>query len=918
MLKNIKISHKLALMVAIPILGLVYFTIDSTLEKREIVNQMNLLQELSELAVKSSSLIHELQKERGMSAGFIGSQGARFAQELQVQRVSTDNAIKKLDSLVKHFNFKPFGNEIKETMEINFTELNAIEARRNLVDDFSVEKQLGYYTTIINSLFIGINYLSKVITHAELSNRVVTYVNLLQAKEKAGIERATLNNAFSQGHFAPGTYREFILLVGAQDIYIKNFFFFATPSQKKRYRETMQKGPSVETVKQIRKSAVKKTVRFQILVDLRAHAGYGGLIHQLNNYLLWGEQQYIDAFRQQYQNASTILALYKNLPDISPSEIKNIEIIENTFGTYNRYLAMAIALKKQQKSVEDIEAIIEIDDAPVIEALNELLSGGRLDIEPTYWWKMATGRINLLKAVEGQISSELKESASTLKNEAQSIFIFYLIIAGGTILLTLFVSYFFAFGITKPLKNLVNVANKIASGDRDIKINVNSRDETGQLSSAMTLMLHSINRSEMMLKETSQAYARFVPDEFLQLLNKNQITDIQLGNHLEMNMTVLFSDIRSFTTLSEKMSPQKNFNFINAFLKEMGPIIREHNGFIDKYIGDAIMALFINADDALKASITMLKMLENFNQIHQPPASKIRIGIGLNTGKLMLGIIGEHNRLQCTVISDAVNLASRLEGITKTYKDSLIISQNTLDSLTNSSQYTTRFLDNLKVKGRSERVNIYEVLDGEPEELQEAKLATLPIFEKAVRLYQQHKFSEVEELMQTCLQHNPLDIAAEMYIERCQNFLKIDYSKNWEAIAKVVEWTPNLLIGNQIIDEHHKELLVRVKNLIMSVGSGKTEEEVCEMISFLEGYVVTHFEIEEMYMQQYNYPAYALHKEQHMQFIEMVNKLRNDYKNNKLGHLYLATQIQQEIADWLVFHIGECDKDLGQFLKDKA
>ncbi|RKZ93258.1 MAG: hypothetical protein DRR19_01755, partial [Candidatus Parabeggiatoa sp. nov. 1] len=181
MLKNIKISHKLALMVAIPILGLVYFTIDSTLEKREIVNQMNLLQELSELAVKSSSLIHELQKERGMSAGFIGSQGARFAQELQVQRVSTDNAIKKLDSLVKHFNFKPFGNEIKETMEINFTELNAIEARRNLVDDFSVEKQLGYYTTIINSLFIGINYLSKVITHAELSNRVVTYVNLLQA-----------------------------------------------------------------------------------------------------------------------------------------------------------------------------------------------------------------------------------------------------------------------------------------------------------------------------------------------------------------------------------------------------------------------------------------------------------------------------------------------------------------------------------------------------------------------------------------------------------------------------------------------------------------------------------------------------------------------------------------------------------------
>jgi len=182
-----------------------------------------------------------------------------------------------------------------------------------------------------------------------------------------------------------------------------------------------------------------------------------------------------------------------------------------------------------------------------------------------------------------------------------------------------------------------------------------------------------------------------------------------------MNMTVLFSDIRSFTTLSEKMSPQDNFSFINAYLKEMGPIIREHNGFVDKYIGDAIMALFTRTDDALKASVVMLKMLDIFNKTQPNKGlTPIRIGIGLNTGKLMLGIVGEKNRLQCTVISDAVNLASRLENITKTYKGSLIISQSTLDNLTNPSQYTTRFLDNIKVKGRTERVNIFEVFETDP------------------------------------------------------------------------------------------------------------------------------------------------------------------------------------------------------------
>ncbi len=712
-------------MVAIPIIGLIYFTTAIILDKREIVTKMNLLQALSLLTVKSSSLIHELQKERGMSAGFLGSQGAEFSTELLAQKVKTDKAIKELDSFVKFFNFKPFGTEIKYTLETIFVELNAIETRRNLVNQFNIsaEEQIRYYTTIIDSVLIGINHLSKVITHAELSNRVVTYVNLLQAKEKAGVERATLNSAFSRGHFAPGMYRKFILLVGAQDIYIKNFLFFATPSQKQRYHNTMQEGLYVEEVEKIRKSVLKKSVKFQLLLELRTHAGYGGLIHQLNNYVLWGEPKYIEAFHQRNQNASTILEIYKNLPYVSPSEIRHIEIIENTFKTYKRYLATAIDLKNQQKTVDEIDAIIEIDEAPVISALNHLLNGSRLEVEPTYWWEMATGRINLFKRVEDQISADLKASAETLKKDAHSVFILSLIITSGTILLTLFLSYVFARGITKPLKSLVNVAHKISANDRNIEIKVNSKDEIGELSSAMAQMLDAIaiqkleirerKLAEVKLEETSQAYARFVPNECLQLLDKADILEVQLSNHVEMNMTILFSDIRSFTALSEKMSPEENFNFINAYLNEMGPIISTHQGIIDKYIGDAIMALFINADDALNAAIAMLHKLEEFNKT-QPSFPSIQIGIGLNTGNLMLGIVGEKNRLQCTVISDAVNLASRLENITKTYKGSLIISQSTLDNLTNPSQYTTRFLDNIKVKGRTERVNIFEVFETDP------------------------------------------------------------------------------------------------------------------------------------------------------------------------------------------------------------
>jgi hemerythrin len=930
MLKNIKIKYKLALMIVIPILGLIYFTIDSTLEKLKIVNEMNSLQDLSTLTVKSSSLIHELQKERGMSAGFLGSHGVEFTEELKIQRLKTDIALKELKYCVDNFNFNNFNNEVKETLKIIFTELAGLGPRRVRVDTLkaSLERLLLYYTAIVNALLTEINHLSKIITQAELSNMVVTYVNLLQAKEKAGIERAALNSALSQGYFTPNMYKKFIRLVGAQEIYVTNFFFFATPHHKKYYRDTMQ-GKFVDEVSRIRQLSTKKSFKFQMIATLHAYIGYDGLINHLNNYILWGESKYIVNFNKQYKSALTILETYKNLPEVSTSEIEYLETIENTFDIYQKYLVAAIALKKEQKSIEEIDAIIEIDDAPIIQALHHLLKNGHLDVEPTQWWEVATERINLFKAIEDRISSDLKTSAHALKREAQKTFVFYLIITGVTILLTLFLSYLLAYGITKPLKILVRVANQIAAGNRNIDIQVNSLDETGQLSKAMKQMLSSINQSEAiqqkeinerkqaekMLRATNQAYARFVPNEFLQLLNKNHILDIQLGNHVQMNMTVLFSDIRSFTTLSEKMSPPENFNLINTYLNQMGPIIREYGGFVDKYIGDAIMALFTNADAALNASIAMLHQLTKFNQTTESNHS-LKIGIGLNTGQLMLGIIGEQHRLQGTVISDAVNLASRLEDATKTYKGSLIISQNTLDNLNNPSQYAIRFLDNIKVKGRSKRLNIFEVFDADPTLVREGKLVSVTTFEEGAHLYQKQKFSEAQRLMQACLVLNPDDAPAEIYIQRCQNFLKLNQSDYWEELGKKVEWTKHLAIDDSVIDAQHQELFIRIKNLIMSIGSGKTEEEIEEMIKFLESYVISHFQVEEMYMEQYNYPDYPLHKEQHTLFLKHVEQLRQIYRTRG-GDLYLALKIQQDIVEWLTAHIGHADKEFGLFLKLK-
>ncbi|MDY6940884.1 MAG: CBS domain-containing protein, partial [Cyanobacteriota bacterium] len=221
------------------------------------------------------------------------------------------------------------------------------------------------------------------------------------------------------------------------------------------------------------------------------------------------------------------------------------------------------------------------------------------------------------------------------------------------------------------------------------------------------VLIDALNQHQQRLYKLNQAYERFVPRQFLQLLHKRSIIDVELGDRVQEKMSILFCDIRSFTSLSEKMTPEDNFRFINAYLSRMEPAILDNGGFIDKYLGDAIMALFgRNADDAVQAGIAMLDTLNRYNQTRQhPDRPPIRIGIGINTGDLMLGTVGGRTRMDGTVISDAVNLASRLEGLTKNYGVSLLISDRTFLAMKDRSDCDLRLIDRVQVKGKSEMVS---------------------------------------------------------------------------------------------------------------------------------------------------------------------------------------------------------------------
>ncbi len=286
--------------------------------------------------------------------------------------------------------------------------------------------------------------------------------------------------------------------------------------------------------------------------------------------------------------------------------------------------------------------------------------------------------------------------------------------------------------------------------------------------------LRKINQElEFALEQQSkltEAAKRFVPNEFVSLLSRDSLSDVQLGDSVENEMSILFSDIRDFTALSEGMTPQENFKFINAYLSRMEPGIIENNGFIDKYIGDAIMALFgHSAVDAVKAGIAMLHSLDDYNRYRTNAGYvPIKIGIGINTGSLMLGTVGATNRMDSTVIGDAVNLAARVESLTKSYGVSMLITQNTFLKLIDNQCYAIRNIGRVRVKGKSDLVTIHEVFETDKPEVKEGKLATLTIFAEALYWYSASKHIEAAQLFYECLQQNPLDQVAQNYMDRCQ------------------------------------------------------------------------------------------------------------------------------------------------------
>jgi class 3 adenylate cyclase len=228
-------------------------------------------------------------------------------------------------------------------------------------------------------------------------------------------------------------------------------------------------------------------------------------------------------------------------------------------------------------------------------------------------------------------------------------------------------------------------------------------------------MADVLERSFARLRGTVAAFERFVPRKFLAVIAPTGIENIQVGSRQERVMTILFCDIRGYTSLSEASTAEQMFDLLNEYLAEMGTAIEENGGFIDKYIGDAIMALFDDShtDRSIDAALAMRRRLADFNLRRREAGLRpVDIGIGIHRGSCIMGTVGFQSRIDSTVIGDAVNLASRVEGLTKQYQADVLVTGAVREGLEHPEHYALRLVDGAaRAKGKDLTFQLYAVDD---------------------------------------------------------------------------------------------------------------------------------------------------------------------------------------------------------------
>ncbi|MEK3881845.1 adenylate/guanylate cyclase domain-containing protein [Paenibacillus sp. PL2-23] len=337
------------------------------------------------------------------------------------------------------------------------------------------------------------------------------------------------------------------------------------------------------------------------------------------------------------------------------------------------------------------------------------------------------------------------------------------------------------------LRKLRRSVMEMASGNWDVRVHIRSQDEVGDLGEQFNLMAKHIRTYIQDITTFSEASHRFVPQQIFKYLGKKGITEVHLGDQVQGNMSVMVSNIRSFNQLSKQLSPKQNFDFMNGFLKRFSPYVRTEEGLISKYLGAGFMALFPRrADDAIRAAIGIRRELISYNDsLRASGYAPVELGIALHKGPLMLGIVGEEQRMEGNVISDDVNVTAALERLSETVGASILVTKSFFDQLRTPERIRHRYLGRIGFGDKEQSLELIDVYEGDTDKERQLKDRTKAMFERGIQLCQEGRFFDARETFIEVIKINRFDKAAKLYFYLCDEYYQRGSSEGWNGTLAV-------------------------------------------------------------------------------------------------------------------------------------
>jgi methyl-accepting chemotaxis protein len=565
MLKNMSIKAKLMLMVIIPLIALSIIAGSSILTNIKKVSSYDNLGEVVVLSTKVSALVHETQKERGATAGFIGSKGKKFADTLPAQRDLTDKRVKELKAFLSKIDLEAIDKSIATTINGAMSDLSNIQSIRSSVSSLSIPtpKAIGYYTKMNAKFLNTVIEISKISQAPEITKQIVAYSNFLLSKERAGIERAVGTNTLARDNFGPGMRIKLNNLISAQNSFMNNFLQYASSDAKEFYKKTLR-GEAVDEVNRMRMVMMNSTKKKIVVSQIKELVGYGGFIHNFKNYVIRGQEKYAVKVKKQYKQIQELIAQYHSLGNISNAEKELLENINKVFTKYYNGLPSVVKANEQNQTVRVLDKIVKVSDGPAIKALNKLDNSFFTNDAP-YWFKTITKKINLLKKIDDYLAQELLSTIKVQKEEVNSELIIGIVFNVVFIVLSLLIGFIIMKGISKSLKvfqsgllSFFKYLNKEV--DDVVNLKVDTNDEIGHMAEVVN---DNISKTKVFIEQDKKVIDEI--DDVIEKVN-NGFLQYQVkqstSNHQLEELKVKLNDM--IVSTSQKL------DIINKALIEFG------------------------------------------------------------------------------------------------------------------------------------------------------------------------------------------------------------------------------------------------------------------------------------------------------------------------------------------------------------